>query len=163
MNQEGNVAYAEPAYRLDAYPSYVPETPLTRESNMHVERTGERPQKGTSSLLVTAAKMAAIVLVVIAALSFARIALMNATVTTLIESDGLSGQITNLRSTGVSLEMEQSVLSNSYAIEAAGKRLNMGEPGAVGTIALTPDVVAVDGDGALSLSNSMKNLAEIQG
>ena len=99
-----------------------------RERSLRVERTGSHGER-QSSLLMTAAIMAAIVLVVIAALSFARISLMNATVTTLLEADALSGQIETARSEGVSLEMEQSVLSNTYAINAAAKQ----HPGVLGT------------------------------
>ena len=133
-----------------------------RERSLRVERTGSHGER-QSSLLMTAAIMAAIVLVVIAALSFARISLMNATVTTLIEADALSSQIDTARSEGVSLEMEQSVLSNTYAINAAAKRLGMAEPYEVGVIALSPDVVAVNEDGALSLATSLKTLAQTQG
>ena len=133
-----------------------------RERSLRVERTGSHGER-QSSLLITAAVMGAILLVVVAALSFARITLMNATVTTLIESDALSSQIATARSEGVSLEMEQSVLSNTYAINAAAKRLSMVEPYEVGVIALSPDVVAVNEDGALSLSTSLRTLAEIQG
>ena len=146
------------AYRLDSYPSFAPEQ--AHASDMHVERTGTRAQEQRSSLLVTAARMAAIVLFVIAALAFGRIALTNATVTTLIEADSLSSQIEAARSSGVSLEMEQSVLSNNYAINAAAARLGMETPAEVGTLALSPDIVAVNEDGALSLSGTVKNLAK---
>lgn len=152
------------AYRLDAYPSYDPRYEDQRESarDLRAERTGAPAQK-PSSLLVTAAVMAAIILCVVAALSFARIALTGATVSTLIESDTLSGQIESARTTGVSLEMEQSVLSNMYAIEAAAKRLGMYEADSVGTIALPPDAVVVNESGALSLSGSVKSVSGIQG
>ena len=115
------------------------------------------------SLLVTIAKMAVIVLVVVTALAFARIALTNAAVTTMIESDVLSAQITEARTSGVSLEMEQSVLANPSAVKAAAKKLGMAAPAEVGVIALEPDIVAVDAAGELSLSKSVKNLAGIQG
>ena len=126
-------------------------------------RTGAEPRASSTPLLVTAAKMAAIVLVVVAALAFARIALTNATVTTMIESDSLSGKISEVRADGVGLEMEQSALTNTSAVKAAAKRLGMAAPAEVGTIALSPDVVAVDGDGALSLSGTCKNLVGAQG
>ena len=106
--------------------------------------------------------MAAIVLVVVAALCFARIALTNATVSTMIESDALSAQISEARSTGTSLEMEQSTLSNTAAINSAAKRLGMTAPYEVGTIALSPDVVATDANGSLSLSGTVKNVVGTQ-
>jgi cell division protein FtsL len=134
-----------------------------REDGIRAIRTGGATEKSSTPLLITAAKMAAIVLVVVAVLAFARIALTSATVTTLIESDAISTQIQTARSTGVSLEMEQSVLANSSAIKASAKKLGMAAPGEIGVIALTPDVVAVDANGDLSLSDSVKNLVEVQG
>lgn len=150
---------AQPAYRkefLDA--AFAPAI----EREVSVERTGSS-QQPTTSILVTAAKMAAIVLVVITALAFARIALTNATVYTLIEADSISGEIADARSSGVSLEMEQSVLSNTSAINLAAKKLGMAAPAEVGTIALTPDIVATGDDGALSLSETVGNLVKAQG
>ena len=98
----------------------------------------------------------------VAALCFARIALTNATVSTMIESDALSAQISEARSTGTSLEMEQSTLSNTAAINSAAKRLGMTAPYEVGTIALSPDVVATDANGSLSLSGTVKNVVGTQ-
>lgn len=150
---------AEPAYRMDYLnAAFAPEV----EREISVERTGSA-QQPTTSILVTAAKMAAIVLVVVTALAFARIALTNATVVTMIETDSISSQIADARSSGVSLEMEQSVLSNTSAVSAAAKRLGMEAPYEVETIALAPDVVATDGDGALSLSKTVGNLVAAQG
>jgi len=154
------VAYAEPAYRSHSLAEQVYERRESR--NLRVDRTGASEQP-TTSLLVTLARMAAIVLIVITALSFARIALTNAAVVTMIESDALSSQIADARTTGVSLEMEQSVLSNTSAIKAAAKRLGMGTPYEVGSIILPPDVVATTGDGALSLSGTVNKLVESQG
>jgi cell division protein FtsL len=155
------VALAEPAYRLNSFAGTAQEA--TRADGIRAIRTGRASEKSSTPLLVTAAKMAAIVLVVVAVLAFARIALTSATVTTLIESDALSTQIQSARSTGVSLEMEQSVLANSSAIRASAKKLGMAAPGYVGVIELTPDVVAVDANGDLSLSGSVKNVVEARG
>ena len=150
---------AEFAYRMEHLEdAFTPS--VDREIN--VERTGSA-QQPTTSLLVTAAKMAAIVLVVVTALAFARIALTNATVVTMIETDSISSQIAEARSSGVSLEMEQSVLSNTSAINAAAKRLGMAAPAEVGTIALAPDIVATGDDGSLSFSKTVGNLVESQG
>ena len=138
------MANVQQAYRLDAFPMYEP----SRAPSVNI--------------LVEIAKMAAIVLVVVAALCFARIALTNATVSTMIESDALSAQISEARSTGTSLEMEQSTLSNTAAINSAAKRLGMTAPYEVGTIALSPDVVATDANGSLSLSGTVKNVVGTQ-
>lgn len=155
------MANAQTAYRLDAFPVYEPERSRSAQPDVRVVRGGAAAQPNTS-LLVEAAKMAAIVLVVIAALCFARIALTNATVATMIESDSLSAEISDARSLGTSLEMEQSVLSNTAAINSAAKRLGMAAPAEVGTIALSPDVVATDADGALSFSDTVKNVVGTQ-
>lgn len=154
------MALAERAYRAPAYtePAHAPQ----RRRNLRVDRTGS-PEQATTPLLVTIARMAAVILVVITVLSFARIALTNATVVTMIESDAISSQIADARTAGVSLEMEQTVLTNSSAIKVAAKRLGMAAPYEVGTIILEPDVVATTGNGALSLSGTVSNLLGTQG
>ena len=155
------MANAQQAYRLDAFPMYEPSRARSSQSDMRVVRGGANAQPSVN-ILVEIAKMAAIVLVVVAALCFARIALTNATVSTMIESDALSTQISEARSTGTSLEMEQSTLSNTAAINSAAKRLGMTAPYEVGTIALSPDVVATDANGSLSLSGTVKNVVGTQ-
>ena len=155
------MANAQQAYRLDTFPMYEPGRARSSQSDMRVVRGGANAQPSVN-ILVEIAKMAAIVLVVVAALCFARIALTNATVSTMIESDALSAQISEARSTGTSLEMEQSTLSNTAAINSAAKRLGMTAPYEVGTIALSPDVVATDANGSLSLSGTVKNVVGSQ-
>ena len=155
------MANAEYAFQYSAYPNYAPER--TRRSDVRAVRTGTRREADSNAaILVTAAKLAAVVFVFIAALCFARIALTNAAVTTMIESDAISAQITEARSSGVSLEMEQSVLSSTSALNSAVKRLGMGAPGYIGSITLDPDVVALDADGGLLFSDSVKNVVGIQ-
>ena len=155
------MANAQQAYRLDTFPMYEPGRARSSQSDMRVVRGGANAQPSVN-ILVEIAKMAAIVPVVVAALCFARIALTNATVSTMIESDALSAQISEARSTGTSLEMEQSTLSNTAAINSAAKRLGMTAPYEVGTIALSPDVVATDANGSLSLSGTVKNVVGTQ-
>lgn len=148
---------ANAARAYDAYPSYAPER--SRRADVRAIRTGSPADANAgAALLVTAAKLAAVVFVFVAVLCFARIALTNAAVTTMIESDALSAQIAEARSSGVGLEMEQSVLSSTSALNAAVKRLGMAAPAEVGALALEPDVVATDANGELSLSDSVKNV-----
>ena len=152
------------AYRLSAYPAYEP-APRTKRDRADVSavRTGGAQRASqASSQLVTLARMAAIVIAVIAVLCFARIALTSAAVATMIESDTLSSQIEEARATGVSLEMEQSVLTSPSAIKGAVKRLGMIDPGEVDVIELGQDVVALDKNGNLSLSDSVKNVVRAQ-
>lgn len=153
---------AQPAYfNLDTFPTYEPGMSRAPRPDVRVVRGGAADQPKTNTL-VELAKMAAIVLVVVAALCFARIALTNATVSTMIESDALSSQISDARSTGTSLEMEQSTLSSTTALSSAVKRLGMAAPGEVGSIQLDPDVVATDADGTLLFSDSVKNVVGSQ-
>lgn len=157
------MAYGARAYQLDAYPAHAPER--ARRADVRAVRTGSRAAEASEArgaLLVTAAKLAAVVFVFVAVLCFGRIALTNAAVTTMIQSDVLSAQITEARTSGVSLEMEQSVLSSKSALNAAVKRLGMAAPAAIGSLELPPDVVALDANGSLSLSGSVKNLVGAQ-
>ena len=160
------MALGTSAYRLDAFPlyepaerSYAPE----RENVRAIRTDGARQSALNASVLITAAKLAAVVLVVVAALSLARIAITSAAVSTMIESDTISAQIEEARTTGVGLEMEQSVLTSPSALKSAVKSLGMVAPAEVGTIVLDPDVVALDESGALSLSGSVKNVAQAKG
>ena len=156
------MAQAARAYRQSAYPDYAPERSFSPSDVRTVRTQGKPAQDAQPSLLATAGKLAAVVIVLVAVLSFARIALTNAAVTMLIESDTLSAQIAEARSSGVGLEMQQSVLSSPTAINSAVKRLGMTAPAEVGTIVLDPDVVAYDANGTLSLSDSVKNVVGFQ-
>ena len=157
------MAQAARAYRQSAYESVVPERRFSASDVRAIRTAGESKPQAQPSLLATVGRLAAVVIVLVAVLSFARIALMNAAVTTLIESDSLAVQISQARSSGVGLEMQQSVLSSPTAINSAVKRLGMAAPSEVGTMVLEPDVVAYDADGTLSLSGSVKNVVGLQG
>lgn len=152
------------AYRLDAFPVYepAPRERSVRENVRAVRTGGARQTNANTSLLITAARLAAVVLVVVAVLALARISLTSAAVATMIESDTLSAQIEEARSTGVSLEMQQSVLASPSNIKQAVKRLGMVAPGEAETVALDPDVVAFDEQGSLSLSETVKNVVRAQ-
>ncbi len=155
------MAYADNgnlAYRLDASPAYAPEG---RRPDVRAIRGGSHaaPQP---SLLATAAKMAAVFIVVVAALSFVRIMLTSEAVTTMIESDALSTRITEARAAGTALEMEQSVLSNPAAVKEQAGKMAMAAPAETGSIALTPDVVDIENGDRLSLSGTIKNVVELQ-
>ena len=150
------VAQAQLAYRMGAAPDFAAQ-PSTRKRMRVVPGTRERGQEKQSSALVTIAKMAAILFVAAALFACARIAINAMTVSTMIESDAISTQITQARSTGVGLEMEQSVLTSQPALNTIIKRFNMRTPYEVGTIALAADVVAYNADGSLSLSATVRN------
>ena len=149
------------AYQYSAYPEFAEQG--FSSSDVRAMRTGgEYGVEAKPNLLATIGRLAAFVIVLVAALCFARIALTNAAVTTMIESDSISAQITEARATGVELEMKQSVLTSPAAVNSAVKRLHMDPPGAIGTIVLEPDVVAYSEKGGLSLSDSVKNVVGTQ-
>ena len=84
------MAQAARAYRLDAYPDVVEER--FSSSDVRAVRTGAAPVgKPQTTPIVVIGRAAAVLLVVVAVLCFARIALTNAAVTTMIESDAISG------------------------------------------------------------------------
>ena len=157
------MAYAQTAYSLDAYPAYSAEPQREERKRLTAIPGGKaRGQKSNTSSLVTLAKMAAIVVIVAAVLAIARIGITSATVATLMQSETLSAEISQARSTGTSLEMEQSVLVSQTALKNAIRQLHMVTPYSVGTITLEADAVATDAEGNLSLSSTMKNIIGTQ-
>ena len=101
-------------------------------------------------------------MVVLAIVFFARLSLASATVTTMIQSDATSSAISEARAQGNDLEVEQTVRSNSATLKAAAADLGMVAAESSETIVLDKDVVATDAEGALSLSESVKNAVEAQ-
>lgn len=144
------------------YGTAAPELEPQYEADVRVIRPERKAQtQQETSLVPTLIKMAAIVIVVAAALSFMRIMLTSNTVVTMIENDAISSQISEVRSQGTALEMEQSVLTTPAAIRAQAKRLNMTAPSSIMTITLKPDIVAIENGDTLSLSGTIKNVVEI--
>ena len=155
------MAQAQAAYRYDVARDYT-SAPRLRDRVRVLPGKRERSSEKQSSVVVILAKMAAVVLLAIALFACARIAINAATVSTLIDSETLSTEITRARSTGIGLEMEQSTLTSQPALNMAVKRFHMSTPEEVGTIVLSADVVATDADGALSLSATIKNAVGTQ-
>lgn len=153
---DGAVAQAQLAYRYNAAPDFA-SFPETRERVRVVPGKRERGKEKEASALVVIAKMAAVLLIAAALFACARIAINAATVSTMIESDTISTEITKARSTGIGLEMEQSTLTSQPALNTIIKRFHMSTPTEVETIALGADIVATDADGSLSLSATLKN------
>lgn len=108
------------------------------------------------STVIFMAKTLAVVFVVAALLCFARIALGSATVATSMQTQQLENQITNARTSGSNLEVQQSSLANPTRVKIEASRLNMAAPASVGVLDLGADVVATDETGNLSLSKSVQ-------
>lgn len=147
------MAGAAPAFSYN-YPERVPERPARPRVRV-VPGQGPGTQTIPSSV-VFLAKTVAVVLVVAALLSFARIAIASATVATSMQSQQLSNQIDDARSSGSNLEVQQSSLSNPTSVKTKATGLKMAAPETVGVIDLGTDVVATDDAGNLSLSKSVQ-------
>ncbi len=114
---------------------------------------------GTSPLVV-GARIAAVVLVLMAALCMARLALTSATVATAIENQQISNSIDAARTEGSSLEINQSKLSAPARIKDTAAEMGMAAPSRVMMIDLSGDVVVTDQAGNLSLSGSVAAVAQ---
>ena len=153
----------QPAYRGAAAPAHVP----ARRPRVEVlpgsgSRRQARRQNTASPSIITLARSIAVILVVVAVVCCVRIGLTSATVSTMIESDNLSTQIAEARSTGTNFEVEQSGLTSTVMLKGAAKRMGMITPYEVGSIALPADVVATDADGNLSFSGTIRNVIGAQ-
>lgn len=144
---------AAPAYSY--YPERAPER-SPRERISVVPGRGTRTQTPTlPSNVVFLAKAAAVVLLVVSLVGFARSGLMSATISTTMQSSQLTSQISDARSSGAALEVSQSTLSNPTKVKQQAGKLGMAAPETTGVITLDKDVVATDESGALSLSKSV--------
>ena len=144
---------AAPAYSY--YPKRAPER-SPRERISVVPGRGARTQTPTlPSNVVFLAKAAAVVLLVVSLVGFARIWLMSATISTTMQLSQLTSQISDARSSGAALEVSQSTLSNPTKVKQQAGKLDMAAPETTGVITLDKDVVATDESGALSLSKSV--------
>ena len=144
---------AAPAYSY--YPERAPER-SPRERISVVPGRGTRTQTPTlPSNVVLLAKAAAVVLLVVSLVGFARIGLMSATISTTMQSSQLTSQISDARSSGAALEVSQRTLSNPTKVKQQAGKLGMAAPETTGVITLDKAVVATDESGALSLSKSV--------
>ena len=144
---------ALPAYRhyADRSDEYQPTS--SRISVIPGSGRAEAPSSSTS--IVFLAKVAAAIIVVIAVLGFVRVTLSSATVTTALETQELSSQISTVRSEGSTLEVSHSALANPTRIRNMATAMGMAPAESVTYIDLNNDLIATDADGNLSLSGSV--------
>lgn len=116
--------------------------------------------EGISTAALSLAKACAVVCIVIALVAIARVAISSAAASCALETRSIQSSIEAARAEGNDLEVSQSVLSNPSRIKAQAAALGMAAPTAEFSeqITLAPDVVATDGAGSLSLSESMARL-----
>lgn len=122
-----------------------------------VPGAGRRAQDaGLSVAALSLAKACAVICIVIALVAMARVAITSATASCALETRSLQSSIETARAEGNDLEVSQSVLSNPSRIKAQATALGMAAPAPEFSeqITLAPDVVATDGAGSLSLSES---------
>lgn len=124
---------------------------------------GRRSQSnGLSDGVLMAAKLLAAVAVAVALIAIVRVTIASASAACALETREITQNIESARSEGNDLEVAQSVLSNPARIRAQAESMNMAAPTAEFTdqIVLGDDVVATDGDGNLSLSESAAVVAQ---
>ena len=150
---------------MGAYPAYAPvrrTKPDVRVVPGKRTRESRQPQtvSASTSLLV---KLIVVMMVVAVAVGIACISLKSATSVVLADSSSIETSINEVKSDSITLEVQNSARASSGNIQAAAHKMGMGAPYEVGLITLDKDVVATDSHGALSLSGSIRNVAEIQG
>lgn len=152
---------AAPAYDLsylEPVGSRGASLPLAGAPSLRFHRNAEA-HAGTSAFVVVA-RVAAVVLLVVAIAAMGRLALTSATVATAIENQQISNQIDSARTEGSTLEIAQSRLSTPDRIKETATQMGMAAPAAVMMIDLSGDVVVTDAAGNLSLSGSVAALAQ---
>ena len=118
----------------------------------------KRPAVLTPTVLMLA-KVAAVALVVLAALSFARIALKSATVALTMESQKISASVDSARSEASTLELTASALASPDRVKSEATDAGMIASQKTEIMTLNPDVLVVDDTGAISLSGSVGRVA----
>ena len=156
---------AAPAYDLSYFqPAPVaptrPQPVAPRHPHPDVRFTANPDAAPGTAPVVLVARIAAAVLVLLAALSLGRLALTSATVATAIENQGIETQIDTARTEGSTLEISQSKLSAPNRIKSEAKALGMAAPSSAMMIDLSGDVVVTDQQGNLSLSGSVAAVAQ---
>lgn len=124
-------------------------------------RRAQAQAEGISAAALSLAKVCAVVCIVIALIAMARVAITSAAASCALETRAIESNIEAARAQGNDLEVSQSVLANPSRIKAQATALGMAAPASEMTdqIVLPPDIVATDGAGSLSLSESVARLA----
>ena len=114
--------------------------------------------EGISTAALSLAKACAVICIVIALI--ARVAITSAAASCALETRSLQTSIETARAEGNELEVSQSVLANPSRIKAQATALGMAAPAPEYSeqITLSPDIVATDGAGSLSLSESVARM-----
>ena len=156
---------AEAAYSYRNYASAAPSRVESAPERARAPRIVAVPGGASRSdkqietlpeLAVFAAKMLAVVIVVVALLCFARIGIANATVVTAMEAQAVDEALVEARSSAATLEMRQSTLGNPTRVKAVAIAIGMVDAANPETIVLPVDVVGFNAEGGLSLNESIR-------
>ena len=148
-------------------PVSVPKTkssaPKTRDMHAVAGRAKARSVMKTSALspmIVTAAKIAAVLVVLIAVLAFIRVGMTSATVSNGLASQGISKQIDNELVSKNALEVQDSTLANSGRIRQVASQYSLVVPSTIQVFELSPDVLAYDENNHVSLVESLDRVSK---
>lgn len=146
---------AVPAYSYPQ-PRRVPQR-APRPQVRAIPGGGRRAQEqGVSTRSLTLVKIAIAALVAFSLVCFARVAFSAATVSTEMESQQISQQISQAREQGNALEVSYSALANPSQVKLAAAGMGMVAPETTEYLDLGVDVVATDEAGNLSLTQSLE-------
>ena len=153
---------AAPAYSYrNSSAAYVPGSaaPVRQRAPRVSTTAGERTQQAPSFLPSSAGFLAgaiAVAMIVITLVCFARIFISSETVTTSMAVQKAEAAISQARSEGSALEVQSSVLTSVSYITERAKAIGMVDPVNEMAITLSPDVVVLNEDGSLSLTESIR-------
>lgn len=153
----GNLAYKRDLRYAQPEPDYRP------RRNIEVIEGGGKPKEDLSAghaFAISAAKLTIIAVLAFAGMGFARITLDAATINEALAANQLEKQLDVARSAISDLQAEQSSLSNPTRIKSKATLLGMVSPRAVSLIDISGDIVAIDDEGNLSLSDSLKEVSK---
>lgn len=162
--------YGNLAYKTSQLPSYAEAEAQPKPSAKPKPRIdvvpGGRSKEASNpahQLAVNIAKLTVAALCVFALVGFGRITLSAATVAEALQEREITSLLEDARSSISELEVTQSSLSNPTRIKTQAAALGMAPATDVGVLDIKADVVAVNEDGALSLTASMDAKAAQEG
>ena len=131
------------------------------ENGFEVVRGGNRREVSSQAydFAIRAAKIALIAVLAFALIGFGRVTLSTAAVSEAVQAKELESELSEMRSEISTMQAERSSLSNPVKIKKEAVSLGMVSPEETKVIELEQDVVSFEGDGTLSLTGSLENLA----
>lgn len=126
----------------------------------HAEKSTLIHSSALSPMFLSLAKVAAVVVCVIAILAFVRVGITSATVSTGLASQNISNKIDAELVNKNALEVQDSALGNTAHIRQAAAEYSLVAPASVETIVLDQDILAYDENKNVSLVESLNRVAK---